>query len=133
MLSIRLPDGNLKQFDHVISVINIAKAIAPSLAKVAIAGKVDDELVDLSYMIDKNCDLTIITNKDTEGLKIIRHSVAHLLAHAVKRLFPTAQVAIGPVIENGFYYDFAFERAFTPEDLLNIEAMMWCIVKEDWF
>src|SRR3990167_7832571 len=131
MPSVRLPDGHVKQFEHVVSVYDVAYSISPGLAKAALAGQVNGNLVDTSYLIDKNCDLVIVTNKQHASLEVIRHSTAHLLAQAVKRLFPLAQVTIGPVIEDGFFYDFAFERAFTPEDLQKIETMMMAIVKED--
>lgn len=121
---ITLPDGNQMPFDKPVSVDQVAASIGAGLAKAALAGKVNGNLVDTSYIIDKDSTLSIVTAKDPEGLDIIRHSTAHLLAHAVKQLFPEAQVTIGPVIENGFYYDFAFERAFTPEDLSAIETRM---------
>jgi threonyl-tRNA synthetase len=121
---ITLPDGSERTFDHPVSVRDVAAAIGPGLAKAALAGKVNDRLVDISHVIDGDVTLALITERDPEGLAIIRHSSAHLLAHAVKQLYPTAQVTIGPVIENGFYYDFAFERPFTPDDLTRIEARM---------
>ncbi|MDY6941889.1 MAG: threonine--tRNA ligase [Pseudomonadota bacterium] len=124
MLTITLPDGGQRQFDQPISVADVAEAIGPGLAKAALAGQVDGRLVDTSYVIDRDAELAIITDRDPEGLEVIRHSTAHLLAQAVKDLFPTAQVTIGPVIEDGFYYDFAFERPFTPEDLQAIEERM---------
>src|SRR5579885_1070412 len=107
---ITLPDGTQKKFDAPVTVAQVAASIGSGLAKAAIAGKVDGKLVDTFHVIDKDAEVRIITDKDPEGLEIIRHSTAHLLAHAVKSLFPTAQVTIGPVIENGFYYDFAFGR-----------------------
>jgi threonyl-tRNA synthetase len=128
---IRLPDGSERCFDAPVTVAAVTAAIGAGLARAALAGKVNGKLVDLSYLVDSDADLTIVTDKDPEGLEIIRHSSAHLLAHAVKELFPTAQVTIGPVIENGFYYDFAFERAFTPEDLAAIEQRMAQIAKRD--
>jgi threonyl-tRNA synthetase len=121
---ITLPDGSQRHFDQPITVYDVAKEIGSGLAKSALAAKINGKLVDTSYLIDHDASLTIITSRDPEGLEIIRHSTAHLLAHAVKQLFPTAQVTIGPVIENGFYYDFAFERSFSPEDLELIEARM---------
>ena len=121
---ITLPDGSQKQFDTPVSVADVAASIGPGLAKAALAGRVDGREVDTSYRIDTDCALEIITARDAAGLEIIRHSSAHLLAHAVKALFPTAQVTIGPVIEDGFYYDFAYERSFTPDDLERIEAKM---------
>ncbi len=121
---ITLPDGSKKSFDQPVSVAAVAASIGAGLAKAALAGEVDGKLVDTHYLIDNDANLRIITDRDPEGLEVIRHSTAHLLAHAVKELFPTAQVTIGPVIENGFYYDFAFERAFTTEDLEKIETRM---------
>src|SRR5580658_7666507 len=121
---ITLPDGSQKKFDAAVTVAQIAASIGSGLAKAAIAGKVDGKLVDTFYPIDKDADIRIVTDKDPEGLEIIRHSTAHLLAHAVKSLFPTAQVTIGPVIENGFYYDFAYDQPFSSDDLAKIEAKM---------
>jgi threonyl-tRNA synthetase len=128
---ITLPDGSMKKFDHPVTVQQVAESIGAGLAKAALAGKVGGKLVDTSYLIDQDSDLSIITSKDEEGLDVIRHSCAHLMAQAVQQLFPSAQVTIGPVIEDGFYYDFGFERAFTPEDLAAIEARMHEIVKQD--
>jgi threonyl-tRNA synthetase len=124
MPSIRLPDGARKVFDAPATVAEVAAAIGPGLAKAALAGKVDGKLVDLSHSIDRDAAVSIVTDKDPEGLDLIRHSTAHLLAYAVKELFPDAQVTIGPVIEDGFYYDFSYKRPFTPEDLERIEAKM---------
>jgi threonyl-tRNA synthetase len=121
---ITLPDGSQQSFDGPVPVHEVAAAVGPGLAKAALAAKVDERLVDTSYLIDRDSTVTLITARDPDGLEIIRHSTAHLLAHAVKQLFPSAQVTIGPVIENGFYYDFAFERSFTPEDLAAIEQRM---------
>lgn len=121
---ITLPDGTQKQFDRPVTVADIAASIGSGLAKAAIAGKVNDKLVDTFHVVDQDATVRIITDKDQEGLDIIRHSTAHLLAHAVKTLYPTAQVTIGPVIENGFYYDFAYERAFSPDDIVKIEMKM---------
>jgi threonyl-tRNA synthetase len=132
MVTITLPDNSQRQFDGPVSVDNVAKSIGAGLAKAAIAGKVDGKLVDTSYVIDKDAQLAIITDRDAEALEVIRHSTAHLLAQAVKQLFPSAQVTIGPVVEDGFYYDFAFERAFTPEDLEKIEAKMYELAKQDF-
>jgi threonyl-tRNA synthetase len=126
-----LPDGSQKVFDKNISVLQVAESIGAGLAKAALAGKINNKLVDVSFIIDSDISLTIITSKDSDGVDIIRHSTAHLLAQAVKRLFPTAQVTIGPVIADGFYYDFAFERAFTTDDLVKIETEMAKIVAED--
>ncbi len=131
MLSVRLPDGSVRQFDGPVTVAQVAGSIGTGLAKAALAGKVDGKVVDTSYLIDQDADLAIITDKDPEGLDVIRHSTAHLLAHAVKELFPEAQVTIGPVIENGFYYDFAFKRPFTPDDLVAIEKKMTELAKKD--
>ena len=121
---ITLPDGSQRVFDEPVSVHQVAAAIGAGLAKAALAGKVDGRLVDTSHLIAGDANLAIVTERDPEGLEIVRHSSAHLLAHAVKQLYPSAQVTIGPVIENGFYYDFAFERAFTPEDLERIQTRM---------
>jgi len=130
MISITLPDGSQRQFDAPVSVQDVAASIGAGLAKATLAGKVDGRLVDASHVIDRDAELSIVTDKSPEALDILRHSTAHLLAQAVQRLFPGAQVTIGPVIDNGFYYDFAFERPFTPEDLPAIEAEMQKIVKE---
>ena len=124
MPTITLPDGSQRRFDQAVTVHEVAAAIGAGLAKAALAGKVDGKLVDTSYRIDRDAALAIITERDAEGLEVIRHSCAHLLAQAVKQLFPEAQVTIGPVIEDGFYYDFAFKRPFTPEDLAAIEKRM---------
>ena len=130
MINITLPDGSQRQFDAPVTVGEVAASIGPGLAKATLAGKVDDRLVDAGYRIDRDATLSIVTDKSPEALYILRHSTAHLLAQAVQRLFPGAQVTIGPVIDNGFYYDFAYERPFTPEDLPVIEAEMQKIVKE---
>lgn len=131
MTVVRLPDGSERIFDHPVTVLDVASAIGPGLARAAIAGKMNGKLVDVSSPINNDSDLAIITEKDVEGLEIIRHSCAHLLAHAVKELFPDAQVTIGPVITDGFYYDFSYKRAFTPEDLQAIEKRMLEISKRD--
>lgn len=131
MVSITLPDGSKREFENAPSVLDIAKNISVSLAKAALAGRVDGRLVDLSHVVDKDAEVAIVTGRDPEDLELIRHSTAHLMAQAVKELFPSAQVTIGPAIENGFYYDFSFERPFTPEDLKKIEARMDEIVKRD--
>ena len=128
---ITLPDGSQRSFDAPVSIHDVAADIGPGLAKAALAGKVDGNVVDTSYVIDSDTHLSIITDRDEEGLEVIRHSTAHLLAQAVKELFPEAQVTIGPVIENGFYYDFAYKRAFTPEDLQKIEKKMAELAKQD--
>ena len=127
---ITLPDGSERRFDEPVTVHEVAQDIGPGLAKATLAGVVDDQLVDASHCIETDATLRIITSGDDEGLEILRHSSAHLLAQAVKRLFPAAQVTIGPVVDDGFYYDFAFERAFTPEDLTAIEAEMGSIAAE---
>ena len=132
MPNIKLPDGTVKHFEAPLTVYDVAHHISPGLAKAALAGRVDGILVDTSYLISKECSLVIITEKQEDSLEVIRHSTAHLLAQAVKSLFPTAQVTIGPVIEDGFYYDFAFGRSFTPEDLQNIEAKMQELVKANY-
>ncbi|KGM50979.1 threonyl-tRNA synthetase [Lysobacter concretionis Ko07 = DSM 16239] len=130
MITITLPDGSRREFDHPVSVAEIALSIGPGLAKAALAGKVDGELVDTGFRIDRDAALEIVTDKHPDALEVVRHSTAHLLAQAVQRLFPGAQVTIGPVIDNGFYYDFAYERPFTPEDLPAIEAEMQKIARE---
>ncbi|GLQ49612.1 threonine--tRNA ligase [Dyella flava] len=130
MIEITLPDGSKRPFDHSVTVQDVAASIGAGLAKATLAGKVNGKLVDASFPIDHNASLEIITEKSPEALEILRHSTAHLLAQAVQRLYPGAQVTIGPVIDNGFYYDFAYERPFTPDDLLKIEAEMEKIVKE---
>ena len=124
MPDIRLPDGAVKHFAAPISVAEVAKSIGPGLAKAALAAKVDGKLVDTSYVVDRDAALAIVTDKDPEGLEVLRHSTAHLLAYAVKELFPDAQVTIGPVIEDGFSYDCSYKRPFMPEDLAAIEAKM---------
>lgn len=131
MFTITLPDGNQKQFEQAPTVLAVAKSIGPGLAKAALAGKVNGKLVDTSHLIEEDAELAIITSRDDEGLEIIRHSCAHLMANAVQNLFPEAQVTIGPVIENGFYYDFAYERPFTPDDLEAIEKEMQRLAAED--
>ena len=124
MPNITLPDGSVRQFTTPVSVFDIAASIGPGLAKAALAGQVDGRLVDTSHVVSEDAHVSIVTASQPEGLEVIRHSTAHLLAQAVKTLFPAAQVTIGPVIEDGFYYDFAFERTFTPEDIAAIEARM---------
>jgi len=128
---ITLPDGSQRTFDQAVTVMDVALSIGAGLAKATLAGKINDKLVDASTPIQEDATLQIITAKDAEGVDIIRHSTAHLLAQAVKQLFPDAQVTIGPVIENGFFYDFAYQRSFTPEDLEAIEARMQKLVAED--
>ena len=128
---VTLPDGSKREFGQAVSVLDVARSIGPGLAKATLAGKVDGKVVDASAIIDRDVALQIITSKDDEGVDIIRHSTAHLLAYAVKELFPEAQVTIGPVIENGFYYDFSFHRPFTPEDLAGIEKKMVELAAKD--
>ncbi len=128
---VTLPDGSQRRFDHPVTVDEVAASIGTGLHKAALAGRVDGRLVDTSYVIDGDVPVAIITDKDPEGVDILRHSTAHLLAQAVKELFPEAQVTIGPVIEDGFYYDFAFKRPFTPEDLEAIEAKMRELAQAD--
>ena len=136
---VRLPDGSERVFDKPVTVAEVATSIGPGLAKAALAGQVNGTLVDTSFTITENADLAIVTDKDEDGLDMLRHSTAHLLAYAVKELFPSAQVTIGPVIEDGFYYDFSYERPFTPEDLQAIEKKMAelakldeTVVREEW-
>ena len=131
MASVTLPDGSKREYEGPVTVAQVAASIGAGLAKAALAGRVDGKLVDLSHVIDGDAAVAIITARDTEGLEIIRHSTAHLMAQAVKELFPEAQVTIGPAIENGFYYDFSYTRAFTPEDLKAIEARMDELVKKN--
>jgi threonyl-tRNA synthetase len=123
-VTITLPDGSQRQFDHPVTAADVAAAIGPGLAKAALAARIDGKLVDTSYLIDSDAKVALVTGKDPDGLEVIRHSCAHLLAQAVKSLYPDAQVTIGPVIEDGFYYDFSYKRPFTPEDLEKIEAKM---------
>ena len=130
-MKITLPDGASREFAAPVSVQDVAQAIGAGLARAALAGKVDGKLVDLSFVIQNDCNLAIVTDKDKEGLEIIRHSTAHLMAYAVQNLYPEAQVTIGPVIENGFYYDFDYKRAFTPDDLEKIEKEMARLAKAD--
>ncbi len=132
MPQITLPDGNTKSFDHPVTVSEVAQSIGPGLAKATLAGRVNGQLVDACVEINEDADLSIITSKDEEGLEIIRHSFAHLIGHAVKQLFPEAKLAIGPVIEDGFYYDIEYERSFTPEDLEAIEKRIQELISEDY-
>lgn len=131
MVNITLPDGSVRSFESPVTVAQVAVSIGPGLAKAALAGRVNGKLVDTSFLMDADCQLAIITDKDADGLDLIRHSTAHLLAYAVKELFPDAQVTIGPVIEDGFYYDFSYKRPFTPEDLEAIEKKMAELAKKD--
>ena len=128
---ITLPDGSQKKFEQPVTVAEVAASIGAGLAKAALAGRVNDKLVDTSFVIDEDAKLSIVTEKDPAALEVIRHSTAHLLAMAVQAIYPKAQVTIGPVIEDGFFYDFAFERPFTPEDLEKIEAKMKEIAAAD--
>jgi threonyl-tRNA synthetase len=132
MPNIRLPDGSIKSFSGPVTVAEVAQAIGPGLARAALAGKLNGKLVDTSRRIDSDAELAIVTERDKEGVEILRHSTAHLLAYAVKELFPDAQVTIGPVIENGFYYDFSYGRPFTPEDLSAIEKRMAELARKDF-
>ncbi len=132
MPNITLPDGTVREYPEPVTVMEVAESIGAGLARATLAGKVDGRLVDASQRIDDDAELSIVTERDPEGIEILRHSCAHLLAMAVKQLFPAAQVTIGPVIEDGFYYDFAFERPFTPEDLEQIEARMVELAKKDF-
>ncbi len=129
---ITLPDGSQRSFPHAVTVADVAADIGPGLAKAALAGRIDGKLVDTSHSIEDDVELAIITDRDADGVDVIRHSTAHLMAMAVKELFPSAQVTIGPVIENGFYYDFRFERAFTPEDMEKIERRMQELAERDY-
>jgi len=131
MISIQLPDGSKREYPGPVTVAEVAASIGAGLAKAALAGRVDGQVVDTSYLIEHDTPLAIVTDKDPAGLDVIRHSTAHLLAYAVKELFPDAQVTIGPVIENGFYYDFSYKRPFTPEDLAAIEAKMTELARKD--
>jgi len=131
MIAITLPDGSRREFPGPVTVAEVAQSIGAGLAKAALAGRVDGQMVDTSYTIDRDAKLAIITDKDADGVDVIRHSTAHLLAYAVKELYPDAQVTIGPVIENGFYYDFAYKRPFTPDDLVAIEKKMGELAKKD--
>ena len=132
MINIKLPDGAVKDFPGPVTVAEVAQSIGAGLARAALAGKVNGKLVDTSFCIEADAELSIVTEKNPEGVEILRHSTAHLLAHAVKELFPEAQVTIGPVIENGFYYDFAYKRSFTPADLAAIEKRMGELAKKDF-
>src|SRR3989338_707137 len=132
MIHITLPDGSQREFQGPVTVAEVAASIGTGLAKAALAGKIDGKVVDTSYQITADSPLSIITAKDADGLEVIRHSTAHLLAYAVKELFPEAQVTIGPVIENGFFYDFAYARPFTPDDLAAIEKRMAELAKRDY-
>src|SRR5262245_38996963 len=131
MIQVTLPDGSRRDYPGPVTVADVAASIGPGLAKAAIAGKVNGKVVDTAFTITDHSAVAIVTAKDPEGIDVIRHSTAHLLAFAVKELFPDAQVTIGPVIENGFYYDFSYKRPFTPEDLEKIEKKMAELAKKD--
>ncbi|MHB1062621.1 MAG: TGS domain-containing protein, partial [Thiobacillus sp.] len=131
MVNVTLPDGSVRPFEGPVTVAQVASSIGAGLAKAALAGRVDGELVDTSHVINADAQLSIVTDRDADGLDMIRHSTAHLLAAAVKSLFPDAQVTVGPVIEDGFFYDFAYKRPFTPEDLVAIEKKMAELAKQD--
>lgn len=131
-VAITLPDGSRRTFGHPVSVLEVAQAIGPGLARNTVAGKIDGRLADACDVITHDAALQIVTPQDEEGLEIIRHSCAHLIGHAVKQLYPSAKMVIGPVIENGFYYDIAYERPFTPEDLTAIEARMKELIAQDY-
>ncbi|MEN9764161.1 MAG: hypothetical protein RL397_116 [Pseudomonadota bacterium] len=131
MIRITLPDQSVRQFDHPVTVAQVAASIGAGLAKAAIVGRLDGTLVDTSTLIERDAQLSIVTDKDPEGLEVIRHSSAHLMAYAAQQLFPGLQVTIGPVIDNGFYYDFSYERPLTPEDLLAIESRMQALAAKD--
>ena len=131
MPTVTLPDGSRRQFDQPVSVFEVAADIGPGLAKAALAGKVDGVLVDASHVIEQDAELAIITSKNEEALELMRHDAAHVMAQAVQELYPGTQVTIGPAIEDGFYYDFARDEAFAPEDLAAIEKRMHEIVKRD--
>ena len=132
MITITLPDGSRREFENPVSVMEVAQSIGAGLAKATMAGAVDGKLVDASDLIAHDASLRIITPKDEEGVEIIRHSCAHLVGHAVKQLFPTAKMVIGPVIDEGFYYDIAYERPFTPDDMAAIEQRMQQLIEKDY-
>jgi len=131
MVNVTLPDGSVRQFDAPVTVAQVAASIGAGLAKAALGGRVNGELVDTSHVIAADAALAIVTDKDADGLDMIRHSTAHLLAYAVKSLYPDAQVTIGPVIDDGFFYDFSYKRPFTPDDLVAIEKKMTELAKQD--
>ena len=132
MPAVTLPNGTIKSFDNPVSIADVAASIGPGLAKAAVAGVVNGESLDLAMPIETDAELRLITGKDAEGLDIIRHSFAHLVGHAVKQLYPEAQMAIGPVIKDGFYYDIAYDTPFTPEDLQAIETRMKELIEKDY-
>ncbi|MFO7339907.1 MAG: TGS domain-containing protein, partial [Lysobacteraceae bacterium] len=132
MITITLPDGSRREFESPVTVMQVAQSIGPGLAKATLAGEVDGRLVDACDLIDHDATLRIITPRDQEGVEIIRHSCAHLVGHAVKQLYPDAKMVIGPVIEDGFYYDIWYHRPFTPEDLAAIEQRMRELIAQDY-
>ena len=129
---ITLPDGSKREFDQPVTLMQVAEDIGPGLAKATVCGRINGELVDACELITRDSDVTLITGRDEEGLEVIRHSFAHLVGHAVKQLYPSAKMAIGPVIDNGFYYDIDFERPFTPEDVEAIEKRVKELIKKDY-
>src|SRR5690554_7486591 len=129
---ITLPDGSQRQFDQPVTLMQVAEDIGPGLAKATVCGRIDDRLVDACELITEDARITLLTGRDAEGLEVIRHSFAHLVGHAVKQLFPEAKMAIGPVIENGFYYDIDYSRPFTPEDVDAIEKRVKELIKKDY-
>ncbi|MEC8444473.1 MAG: TGS domain-containing protein, partial [Pseudomonadota bacterium] len=129
---ITLPDGSKREFDQPVTLMQVAEDIGPGLAKATVCGRINGELVDACELIENDADITLITGRDGEGVEVIRHSFAHLVGHAVKQLYPTAKMAIGPVIENGFYYDIDYERPFTPEDIAAIEKRVKELIKKDY-
>ena len=132
MIAITLPDGSRREFEQSVTVMELAQSIGPGLAKATVAGAIDGKLVDASDRIERDASVRIITPKDPEGVEIIRHSTAHLVGHAVKQLFPSAKMVIGPVIEDGFYYDIWNERPFTPDDIAAIEQRMSELIAKDY-
>ena len=129
---VTLPNGTTKNFDGPVTIADVAASIGPGLAKAAVAGVVNGESLDMAMPIENDVDLRLLTAKDSEGIDIIRHSFAHLIGHAVKQLYPEAQMAIGPVIKDGFYYDIAYDKPFTPEDLNAIETRMKELIAKDY-
>ncbi|MGK0248067.1 MAG: threonyl-tRNA synthetase, partial [Oleispira sp.] len=129
---ITLPDGSKREFDQAVTLMQVAEDIGPGLAKATVCGRINGELVDACELIEHDADISLITGRDAEGIEVIRHSFAHLIGHAVKQLYPTAKMAIGPVIDDGYYYDIDYERPFTPEDLTAIEKRMKELVKKDY-
>ena len=128
---ITLPDGSKREFDQAVTLMQVAEDIGPGLAKATVCGRINGELVDACELIEHDSDISLITGRDAEGIEVILHSFAHLIGHAVKQLYPTAKMAIGPVIDDGYYYDIDYERPFTPEDMSAIEKRMKELVKKD--